>query len=90
MLKEYTTLAHDADSNGGLLFSVVPKYHYAYHLADHAQFVHPRKGNCMIDEDFMGVTKKVVASSVFGTKPHAVPEKVALKYRLGMHFVLEQ
>lgn len=90
MLQEYSVLANYADRNGDLLFSVLPKHHWAYHIGEHAAFVNPRKGNTMIDEDFVGRVKDIVCACVSGTKPHAVPEKVVLKYRLGMRLLLDR
>lgn len=90
MLQEYSVLANIADRNGDLLFAVLPKHHWAFHISEHAAFVNPRKGNTMIDEDFVGRMKTIVAACVAGTKPHAVPEKVVLKYRLGMRLLLDR
>ena len=67
-LVEYSLLANAADEQGLLLFTVAPKHHHLWH---------PRRANCMLDEDYVGKIKEVVHSTVHGTEAHNVPEKGA-------------
>jgi hypothetical protein len=82
-LREYSALASQSDREGKLLFALVPKHHYLYHLADRALWLNPRRSCCFVDEDFVGVLKNVVAASSFGSEPHHVPGKVMEKYVWG-------
>ena len=87
ILKGYSLLANWADERGVLLFSMVPKFHWLWHLGHKAQYLSPRKGNCMVDEDFVGVCKEIVRSCAHGTASHKVPHSFVEKYRWGLHFL---
>ena len=88
MLKEYSVLANMADNDNKLLFSVAPKFHWLWHLAARAQFLNPRKGCTMLDEDFVGKCKDIVAACVHGTESHRVPQKFLEKYCWGKSIML--
>ena len=89
-LRRYTILANKADEQGLCLWSVVPKHHWLWHLAQKSTHLNPRANCCMIDEDYVGILKDVVSSSTLGTAMKGVPAKVAEKIRWSMHFsVLE-
>ena len=60
-LKKWSMLARQADSDADLLWSEVPKHHYYFHLGQRSMYLNPRRGNCMIDEDYVGSIKYVVA-----------------------------
>ena len=67
VLRLYTVLANKADGEGLLLWSVVPKHHWLWHLASKSALLNPRAGCCMVDEDYVGQIKHIVASSVTGS-----------------------
>ena len=67
-LKTYTELGQIADLRGQLLWSMVPKCHWYWHFAHRAQFLCPRRGACLIDEDYVGRVKVV---SYRGTRGRA-------------------
>ena len=79
-------LANSADARGVLNWNVVPKFHFLWHLGQKAQYSHPRKGNTMVDEDYVGLIKTVVHSCVWGTDQNNAPLAVAEKIRWGQHF----
>ena len=85
ILKCYSLLANWADDQGVLLFSMVPKFQWLWHLGHKAKYLSPRKGNCMIDEDFVGVCKEIVRSCAHGTTSHKVPHSFCEKYRWGVY-----
>ena len=87
-LKEYSKLANEADKDKELLFSMVIKFHYLHHMGSRAPFLNPRKGNTMIDEDFVGKCKDIVAACAHGTEAHAVPEKFMERYIWGKWIVM--
>ena len=89
VLRLYTVLANKADGEGLLLWSVVPKHHWLWHLASKSAFLNPRAGCCMVDEDYVGQIKHIVASSVSGSSMEAVPTKVFEKIRWAEHFVAQ-
>ena len=84
-LKDYSLLANMADRESKLLFSVTIKFHYLHHLAQRAWFLNPRKGNCMIDEDFVGQCKDIAAACCHGAEAHAVPIRFTERYCWGMY-----
>ena len=84
-LQDYSILANMADREGKLLFSVTIKFHYLHHLAQRAWFLNPRKGCCMIDEDFVGQCKDLVAACCHGTEAHMVPLRFTERYCWGMY-----
>ena len=86
LLSVYSKLAKQADENGALLWNVTPKFHMLYHFARKAAFLHPRRGACYQDEDFMGRVKGLVASSSHALPLHQVATTVLKKYRWAMHF----
>ena len=67
-----------------LLFSVVPKLHWMWHMGFKAKFLNPRRGATFIDEDFVKHMKKVAGKGVSGTPMHLVPSVVTKKYRWGL------
>ena len=88
-LQDYSLLANYADENSKLLFNVVPKHHALYHLGQRSQFLNPRLGNTMIDEDFVGICKDIVAACANGTEGHLIPARFLEKYMWGKHLQWE-
>ena len=85
-LMAYACAAAAADNQSSCLFSVVPKHHWYWHWADRARLLNPRKGNCMVDEGFVGIMKDVAATCTANSPTHKVPENLMTKYRWGVHF----
>lgn len=83
-LANYCRVAHKSTARGELLFSVVPKHHALWHFARKAWNLHPRRGACYADEDFMGTCKQLVKGCVNALPLHKVPLAVLRKYRWGM------
>ena len=88
-LQRYSLLCNWADDAKLLLFSMVPKFHWLFHLADRAFWLNPRRGNTFIDEDFVGRMKSIVASCANGTAAHLVPTRFFEKYIWGMHLLFQ-
>ena len=86
-LRDYSLLANAADEGGLLLFNVVPKHHWLWHFGYKAWFLNPRKGNCCLDEDYVGVVKDIVQSCTHGTPVQKTPCSVMEKLRWGQHFL---
>ena len=90
-LARYSALANIADAEARLLWNMVPKFHYAWHWSRRAIYLNPRRSNCAIDEDFVGLVKTCVASCCSGTPIEEVPCKVMEKQEWAFHFtMLEQ
>ena len=83
-LANYCRVANASTARGELLFSVVPKHHALWHFARKASNLHPRRGACYADEDFMGTCKQLVKGCVNALPLHKVPLAVLRKYRWGM------
>ena len=86
VLSLYSRLASSADNERRLLWNVLPKHHALWHFARQAAFLHPRRGACYQDEDFMGRVKGVVQSCTAATPLHQIPNALLKKYRWGMYF----
>ncbi len=86
LLTAYTQLGHIADTNGDLLWNMVPKFHCLWHFGERAQYLCPRRGACLVDEDFVGKQKIVAQSCSAGTALHSIPHKVVEKDRWGKNF----
>ena len=87
-LQSYTILANIADKESRLLLSMVPKFHYLWHLGKRAKFLNPRRGNTCIDEDYVGQCKDLVAKCAAGNEAHRVPCKFIERYQWGMYIQL--
>ena len=83
LLSDYCALAAQADADGDLLWNLAPKWHWFWHLGHRAQYAHPRRGACLIDEDFVGKIKVVAQAALAGTQLHNVVLKVMEKYIWG-------
>ena len=75
-----------ADENGHVLFNIVPKHHYMWHMARQAKFINPRKTNTMLDETFMGIVKDIVRSCAHGSQCHRIHMSFVEKYMWALHF----
>ena len=82
-LQEYSKLANSADEEHVMLFATVPKHHWVWHMGDRGMLINPRKSCCLLDEDYIGRLKEVVASCANGTALHVIQAKVAEQYRIG-------
>jgi hypothetical protein len=85
-LAVYARLAQRADLAHRLLWNAVPKLHALWHFARQAAWLHPRRGACYQDEDFMGRVKGAVQSCTAATPLHQIARTVLEKYRWGMYF----
>jgi hypothetical protein len=81
VLQTYSVLANEATARGELLFSVVPKFHWLWHLANRSQHLNPRRVSCFIDEDVFKHVKKLASSCCESNALHLVPGQLILKYR---------
>ena len=83
LLREYSKLANWADAESKLLFNLAPKFHWLFHMGDRAAYLNPRRGCTMVDEDYVGKLKDLVAACAPGCEAHTVPIKVMERYRWG-------
>ena len=68
-----------------LLFNITIKCHYLVHLSEQARFIHPAKGWCYQDEDFVGRMKIIAASCMRGSRLAQALHKIMYKYMVAMH-----
>ena len=85
-LRVYTELGHSADRGNLLLFNMTHKFHVLWHLGQRASFLCPRRGACLIDEDYVGRIKEVAQACSAGTQLHQIPGKVLQKVRWGQEY----
>jgi hypothetical protein len=83
LLLTYTQLAHRADDRGLLLWNLAPKFHWLWHFGERAQYLCPRRGACLIDEDYVGKIKVVGQACSSGTALHRIQLKIVDKIRWG-------
>jgi hypothetical protein len=86
LLATYSRAAHAANAMGELLFSVVPKHHMLYHFSRKAWYLHPRRGACYADEDYMSTIKQLVKGSVNALPLQKKPSAILNKYRWGLAY----
>ena len=84
-LLEYNFLAQQAEDAGLCRWSVVPKFHYFFHLLQQAQETNPRWLWCYGGEDLVGKASNLAHSCLRGTPSFLVPQKLFEKYRVAMH-----
>jgi hypothetical protein len=84
-LQCYATLARLAMDAGKHLWSLVPKHHFAWHVAQQAAFENPRMAWCYSGEDFCGRTAKLGHMGLTGKPMHDITAAVVPKWRLGFH-----
>ena len=85
-LLSYNWLAVDALTSNRNLYSVVPKFHYFWHLVNqHAKITNPRWYWCYTGEDLVGRASSLAHSCLSGTPGFLVPHKMYTKYRIAMH-----
>ena len=82
-LRVYTELGHSADRQKLYLFNMTHKFHVLLHFAERAQYLCPRRGACLLDEDYVGKMKVVAQACSSGTELHHIPGKIAQKVRWG-------
>ena len=85
-LNVYTELARRADVEGLTLWGMIPKHHWAWHLADRCKYMNPRVNACLIDEYLMGEMEAIVSHCVNGVPVEGVPVAAMEKIRWAMHF----
>ena len=85
VLVNYSQLANLVDESAQLLWSITPKFHYSWHMADRAIWLNPRKGYCLSDESYMKVCKHIAKSCVHGSDDQQVPTSFMQGYRWGLH-----
>ena len=83
-LSAYTHLGVQADARSSLLFSAVPKLHWAWHLAHRAMYLNPRRAACFIDEDFVKHMKTLGTRCTASTPLHKVVPAMMVKYTYGV------
>ena len=86
-LNAYSWLGAAADRNGDLLWSMVPQIHWLWHLAFRSQYLHPRRGACLLDEDFVGKIKRIVQNTTASKQLHLIPAVTLEKWRWGKHIM---
>ena len=81
----FNALGNHYTSVGKKLFNVTIKAHYVAHSILQAEYINPRLGWCYAGEDFMRVSKHLMAVCVQGNSPNGASRKFGSLYRIGMH-----
>lgn len=77
--------------NEGLrLFNVTIKAHYLFHCVLRSEFFNPRFGWCYGGEDYMKLSKRLMAACVQGNSKNSATKKSAIHYRVGLHLALSR
>ena len=85
VLLHYTYLSRLALDNSKLMWNVIPKHHYFWHLVQNAKWTNPRFTWCYGGEDLVGKISNLGMSCTRGTAVFHVPAKLMEKYRLAVH-----
>jgi hypothetical protein len=81
----YGWLAKDAVRKALLRWSVVPKHHACFHLAEQAQYLSPKASWTYGSESYVGVIAALGQACVSGTAAHKLSAPLFQKYRVAMH-----
>ena len=84
-LLHYSWLAKAAHQERRKLWSLVPKFHYAAHLPDQADFLSPRACWTYPGETMVGKISNLGHSCLAGTPSRKVSQSLMAKYRVAMH-----
>jgi len=83
----YGALAKYYTDRGRKLFNLTIKAHYLAHAILNARFISPRMAWTYMGEDFMRVSRRLLAVCCAGNKPEQATVKFAMHYRVGMNQV---
>ena len=86
VLHMWSLVARAAFDQGEIVWNMTTKLHYLYHLGQKAWFLNPRRGNCMVEETYMGVCKTLAKSCLNSTTDHNMPKMFMEKYYWALHF----
>ena len=89
-LLHYNWLATEAMKKGCLTWSVVPKFHFLWHIAFFSRYNSPRAYWCYAFEDFVGKVQGFGMACVVGTPMHMVPAKIFQNYMMAFSLHMEQ
>jgi len=89
-LSNYSCLNQWAKNNNLKLFHLVPKFHMAWHMAEHFEYLNPRFTWTFKCEDYVGKISKLAHGCTFGTSRMNVSFSVCSKYRWFMHLRLSR
>ena len=86
MLAAYSRAALKTDEHGWKIFPVLPKHHWAWHWGRKSSYMHPSRGSCWLDDNYMGVVKHIVQTCARGRSAHMMPIQIAEKIRWSSSF----
>ena len=84
-LLNYSACAKLCEDSPDNRYSVVPKFHYFFHLLEQAVDVNPHFTWCYGGEDLVGKASSLAHSCTRGTANHKVGSSMMDKYRVAMH-----
>lgn len=87
-LHDYSRLSKASDDNDLMVFTNFPKLHYLWHWARRCRFLHPRRGCCFGDEEFVGIIKKIAHSCCKGNPLNRAGTATVFKYNRWRDFDL--
>ena len=90
VLSHYAWLHWKAEAAGKLLYNMVPKFHYAWHLAYDARWMNPRFKWTYKTESWIGHVSHIGSSCAHGTRVSKISVPLGFKYRLYVHVRLSR
>ena len=84
LLAHYSWLAKSSVDNGVMLWAVVPKHHYMWHLAQEAKDMNPRMTWCYANEDVVGKLAVIGMSTRHGLAAAYRSRSLGNRYILGI------
>ena len=86
----YSALARIAVNDGRMLWSIVPKFHFTFEVAEQARWESPRLFWCYSGETHVGYISRLGHTCLKGHPVYSVPAKLMQKYRIGLHLRLRR
>ena len=85
---EYTALAASAHEAKKLMWSIVPKLHFCYHIALQAEYINPAAVWTYSFESFVGIISDVAQACSIGQSILKVSDSLLDRWRIGFHLSL--
>ena len=86
-LLEYQKLAYATDMAKKWLWSNPAKFHFLWHWSRRVKFIHPRRTNCFLDEDFVGRLKILAQACASGASLESMLKNLFAKYKYALHLM---
>ncbi len=88
LIEHKPRLAKEANDRGKMIWSLVNKHHFFYHVGQQAAFGNPTFVWCYMSEDYVGGVSKAGHGAAVGSGICIVVRKIAERIRIVRHLQL--